>query len=189
MATNPMRTYSPDDLFDLPLPPGVAGFELVDGIPVEVTPVGLAHGVIAVEIGARIRDHLKKHHTAGRVGVEIGYVLGLARDPRRTRAPDVSFITNARLERCGESARGFVLGVPDLAVEVESAAHPRAMRQRVQDYLDAGTPLVWVIHTDTSSATVYHADGWVQVLHESDALDGEAVLPGLIIPLRELLAV
>src|SRR5688572_3496866 len=60
MATNPMPTYSPDDLFDLALPPGVIGFELVDGVPVEVTPVGYVHGVIAGEIYGRIRDHLKQ---------------------------------------------------------------------------------------------------------------------------------
>ena len=50
MATDPMPTYSPDDLFDLPLPPGVSGFELVDGVPVEVTPVGLDHGSLAIEM-------------------------------------------------------------------------------------------------------------------------------------------
>ncbi len=186
MATNPMPTYSPDDLFDLPLPPGVIGFELVDGVPVEVTPVGLAHGVIAGEIHGRIRDHLKQHGIGGRVGVEIGYVLGLPRDPRRTRAPDVSFVSDARLELSGRSARGFVLGFPDLAVEVESAERPKALQQRIQDYLDAGTPLVWVIHSETNAATVYHSDGSAQLLRESDALEGEDVLPGLRIPLNEL---
>ena len=186
MATNPMPTYSPDDLFDLPHPPGVIGYELVDGIPVEVTPVGLAHGVIAGEIHGRIRDHLKHHRVGGRVGVEIGYVLGLSRDPRRTRAPDVSFISNARLQRSGKSARGFVLGVPDLAVEVESAERPKKLQQRIQDYLDAGTPLVWVIHSETNAATVYRHDRSARLLVESDVLDGEDVLPGLQIPLREL---
>ena len=186
MATNPMPTYSPDDLFDLPLPPGVTGFELVDGIPVAVTPVGLAHGVIAGEISGRIRDHIKGHGVGGRVGVEIGYVLGLSRDPRRTRAPDVSFINNARLERSGKTPRGFVLGVPDLAVEVESVQRPKKLQQRIQDYLDAGTPLVWVIHSETSAATVYRHDGTAQLLRETDVLEGEDVLPGLQIPLREL---
>lgn len=186
MATKPMPTYSPDDLFDLPMPNGVTGYELVDGVPVEVTPVGLAHGVIVGEVLGRLREHVKRHQVRGRVGVEIGYVLGLARDPRRTRAPDVSFITSAHFESSGASARGFVLGVPDLAVEVESASRPRPIQQRIQDYLDAGTPLVWVIHTETRSATVYHTDGSARLLRESEVLDGEDTLPGLRIPLREL---
>jgi Uma2 family endonuclease len=186
MATNRMPTYSPDDLFDLPLGPSVIGYELVDGVPIEVTPVGLVHGVIAGEIYGRIRDHVKLHHVRGRVGVEIGYVLELARDPRRVRAPDVSFITNERLERSGESSTGFVLGFPDLAVEVVSAGSPPQLQQRIQDFLDAGTPLVWVIHAETRSATVYHADGSARLLRASDVLDGEDVLPGLQVPLREL---
>ncbi|MGH7467636.1 MAG: Uma2 family endonuclease, partial [Longimicrobiales bacterium] len=146
----------------------------------------LAHGVISITIAALIRDHVKRYQINGRVGVEIGYVLGLARDPRRTRAPDVSYITNARLERAGESATGFVLGAPDLAVEVESASRPGPLQQRIQDYLDAGTPLVWVIHVETRSATVYHTDGSARLLRESDVLDGEDVLPGLSIPLRDV---
>ena len=60
------------------------------------------------------------------------------------------------------------------------------MQQRIQDYLDAGTQLVWVIHLETTAATVYHADGSARLLRESDVLDGEDVLPGLKIPLREL---
>jgi Uma2 family endonuclease len=186
MATNPMPNYSPDDLFDLPLAPGVIGYELVAGVPVEVTPVGLVHGVVAGEVYGRLRDYVKLHHVRGRVGVEIGYVLGLARDPQRMRAPDVSFITNERLERSGESNVGFVLGSPDLAVEVVSTGSPPQLQQRIQDYLDAGTPLVWVIYAETRSATVYHADGSARLLRASDVLAGEDVLPGLQIALREL---
>ncbi len=174
--------------FDLPLPPGVIGFELVDGVPVEVTPVGLAHGVIAGEIYGRIRDHLKQHGFGGRAGVDIGYVLRLPRDPRRTRAPDVSFLAREHLKHSPKTARGFVIGFPDLAVEVESAQRPKALQQRIQDYLDAGTPLVWVIHSEMNSATVYHADGSARLLRESGSLDGEDLLPGLMIPLNELFA-
>jgi hypothetical protein len=43
-----------------------------------------------------------------------------------------------------------------------------------------------VIHSETNAATVYHLDGSARLLRESDALDGEYVLTGLIIPLREL---
>lgn len=87
MATHPMPIYSPDDLLDLPLPPGVIGFELVDGVPVEVTPVGPDHGSLASEIAGRLRAHVKQLHVAGRVYVEAGYVLGLRRDPQRLRGP------------------------------------------------------------------------------------------------------
>jgi Uma2 family endonuclease len=182
-----MPIYSPDDLFNLPLPPGVSGFELVDGIPVEVTPVGPDHGSLASEIAGRLRAHVKQQRIAGRVYVEAGYVLGLRRDPQRMRGPDVSFLSTDSLQRHGgKPARGFFRCAPDLAVEVESAERPKALQQRILDYLDAGTPLLWVIHSETNAATVYHPDGSARLLRETDSLDGEDVLPGLKIPLREL---
>ncbi|MGH7471804.1 MAG: hypothetical protein ACRENP_27960 [Longimicrobiales bacterium] len=49
-----------------------------------------------------------------------------------------------------------------------------------------GTPLVWVIHTETRSATVYHTAGSARLLRESDVVNGDDVLPGLSIPLREV---
>jgi Uma2 family endonuclease len=184
-----MRIYSPDDLSDLPHPPGVLGFELVDGVPVEVTPVGLDHGFLAAEIGGRLREFVKQQNIAGRVYLETGYVLGLPRDPQRLRGPDVSFLSSDRLQQlAGKPAQGFFRGAPNLAVEIESAERPKALQQRIQDYLDAGTPLVWVIHAETRAATVYRADGSARLLRESDTLDGEDVLPGLTIPLSELFA-
>ncbi|MGH7460522.1 MAG: Uma2 family endonuclease [Longimicrobiales bacterium] len=186
MATNPMPVYSADDVLHLPIPPGLAGYELVDGELEPVMPVGLNHGRIAGQLFTLLDAHVKQQHIRGRVYVEAGFVLGLRRDPQRLRGPDISFVSQTKLDRAGGEPKGFFHGIPDLAVEIESAERPRALQQRIQDYLDAGTPLVWVIHSETSAATVYHADGSARLLREADALDGEDVLPGLTIPLSQL---
>jgi Uma2 family endonuclease len=186
-ATKAMRIRWADDVLQLPLPPGVSGYELVDGEPVEVTPAGQRHGRLAVEIGARLLAHIRERPVRGMVYVEAGYVLGLRHDPERLRAPDVSFITHENLARCGgEPERGFLRGAPDLAVEVESPERPEALQQRIQDYLEAGTRLVWVIHSLARSATIYHADGSARLLLEHEVLDGEDVVRGLRVPLSEL---
>lgn len=186
MATNLMPIYSADDVLHLPIPPGLSGYELVDGQLEEVMPAGLNHGRIAIQLGTRLDAHVKKQRIAGRVYVEAGFVLGLRRDPQRLRGPDISFVSQAKLDQAGGEPKGFFHGVPDLAVEIESAERPKAMQQRIQDYLDAGTPLLWVVHSETNAATVYHPDGSARLLRETDSLDGEGVLPGLTIPLREL---
>jgi Uma2 family endonuclease len=187
MATKPMPIYSADDVLDLPIPPGILGYELVVGELVEVLPSGLLHGYLAGEVCARIHAHVRDRRIRGRTYIDAGYVLGLRRDPQRLRGPDVSFVSAERLRRYGgEPARGFLHGVPDLAVQIESAERPPARQQRIQDYLDAGTPLLWVIHSETNAATVYRPDGSARLLRETDSLDGEDVLPGLTIPLREL---
>jgi Uma2 family endonuclease len=182
-----MAIRSADDVLALPLPPGVSGYELVDGELQEVTPVGPRHGRIAGQVHAHLSAHVREHGVTGQVYIEAGYVLGLRRDPERLRAPDVSFVSAENLERHGgEPARGFFHLAPDLAVEVESPEGPRALQQRIRDYLEAGARLVWVIHSLTRQATVYRADGSTSRLQDQDQLDGEDVLPGLKIPLKEL---
>jgi Uma2 family endonuclease len=139
-----------------------------------------------VRLTVLLDPHVQQHRIAGVVQAEMGFVLGLRRDPQRLRAPDVSFVSQARIDEAGGEPRGFFHGAPDLAVEIESTERPRKLQQRIQDYFDAGTRLLWVIHSETNSATVYHTDGSARLQRESDVLDGEDVLPGLKIPLREL---
>jgi Uma2 family endonuclease len=186
MATNRMPTFSADDVLRMSIPPELSGYELVNGELEPVTPAGLLHGRIASRLAVRLEAHVRQQQTAGCVYVEAGFVLGLRRDPERLRGPDVSFVSQAQLDGAGGEPEGFFHGAPDLAVEIESAERQKAMQQRIQDYLDAGTPLLWVIHAETSSATVYHTDGSARLLREADLLDGGTVLPGLLIPLREL---
>lgn len=59
-------------------------------------------------------------------------------------------------------------------------------QQRVVDYLEAGVQLVWGIDPHSRSATVYHGDGSTRLLRDADALDGEDVVPGFVLPLAEL---
>lgn len=160
--------------------------ELVDGAVIEMAPVGGVHGELTLRIGRRLAEHVERHG-GGRVVVgEVGFVLHLPQDPERVRAPDVAFISTQRLPE-GQLPNTFVLGAPDLAVEVLSPSdNPVDVQQKVRDYLDAGSRLVWVVAPQAKTATVYRADGSARLLREQDALDGETVLPGLTIPLAEL---
>ena len=185
MATNPMRILSADEVLRIPVPDYLSGYELVDGELVPVMPVGLTHGHVAGEIFFRLKQHVKEQRIPGHVYVEVGFVLGLRRDPERLRGPDISFVRQETLERGGGKTTGFLRTAPDLAIEVESEERPR-IQQRVHDYMEAGTRLLWVIQSATHSATVYRADGSAQLLRESDVLAGEDMLPGLRIPLSEL---
>jgi Uma2 family endonuclease len=177
-----------DDLLDIPVPPHLRGFELVDGKLVDVTPVSFAHACLAAEIAAQLRNHAVEHHIPGYVGVEGGFVLRLPRDPERVRGPDVAWVSEANLRQHGGApARGFLRLVPDLVVEVDSPdRQPRVEQERIQNYLDVGVPLLWVVHTVSRSVTVYRPDGASRELYESDVLDGAEVLPGLRLALGKL---
>lgn len=187
MATRPMP-FTADQVLDIPVPDHLRGYELVDGELVEVSAASLPHGRLAAQIARHILNHLDESGTRGEVYVEGGYVLGLDRDPERARLPDVSYVSEETLRaRGGEPPRGWARFVPDLAVEVDSPGRRPAVEQlRIQDYLDAGVALLWVVHTEAASATVYHADGTARLLRATDVLDGEPVLPGFRLPLARL---
>lgn len=74
-----------------------------------------------------------------------------------------------------------------MAVEVLSPSdNPLEVQQKVRDYLEAGGRLVWVVAPEAKTVTVYRADGSARLLREQDQLDGEGVLPGLMIPLAQV---
>lgn len=187
MWTNPMR-LSADDVLAIEVPPHLRGYELVDGALVPVSLTSPLHGRVLVRITRFLDGWVESNHVPGRVYADVGYVLGLARDPERLRGPDASFVSGSSLRRQGgEPARGWFRLAPDLAVEIDSPdRRPRVERQRIRDYLDAGVRLLWVIHAATGCATVHRPDAPPRFLRPDDALSGEEVLPGLRVPLRDL---
>ena len=62
------------------------------------------------------------------------------------------------------------------------------VREKVLDWLAAGSRLVWVLDPERRTARVHRADGSESSLTEQDAFDGEDVLPGLRVSLAEVLA-
>lgn len=164
---------TPDDL--LALPDG-KGFELVDGQLVE-KPMGWIASRIAVRIAHLIELLCEKERLGWVFESECGYRC-FPDDPNKVRKPDVSFIRADRLPD-EHDPDGWLQVPPDLAVEVIS---PRDLvsdtNRKVQEYLDAGVRLVWVVDPGTRTAVVHRADGSVAKLRETDELDGEDVLPG-----------
>ena len=162
--------------------------ELVDGEVIEMAPVGGSHGEITGRFYRRIGDHADRQGSGKVVVGDVGFVLQLPNDPERVRAPDVGFIARHRLPE-GRLPEGFLVGAPDLAVEVLSPSdNPVDIAQKVRDYLEAGTRLVWVAAPAAKTVTVYRPDGSARLLREYESLDGEDVLPGLSIPLAEIFA-
>jgi len=185
MATAPATAvrYTAEDLWRWP-EDGLR-HELVRGEVVSMAPPGGEHGELAIRLGSALYTHVRAHRL-GAVATETGYIL--FRDPDTVRAPDVSFVVAERVPR-GRLPRGFVEGSPDLAVEVVSPSDSHSeMQERVQDYLRAGARQVWVVEPRTRSVTVYSPDGSARLLREEEALTGGDLLPGFVLPLRDLFA-
>ena len=108
--------------------------------------------------------------------------------PKHSRRPDGSVV---RLDRWAEFVRsqekadpGELGIVPDLAVEVVSPKDTAGeVAVKIEDYLAAGFPLIWLIHPEARVATVY-AGGVPRRVTERD----ELTLPGLLPAFRHALA-
>lgn len=52
------------------------------------------------------------------------------------------------------------------------------MREKILDYLNAGTQLVWTIYPNTREVIVHTPDGHAQVFTEQEKLEFPTIMPG-----------
>ena len=158
--------------------------ELIEGELVVMAPAGGRHGRIANTIAYFLTQVSRDRKWGTVFAAETGFLL--RRDPDTVRAPDVAFVSSERLGT-DEAPAGFLRMAPDLAVEVVSPSDSAAaVQSKVEDWLGAGTRLVWVVYPDTRSVTVYRSLNEAEVLSEPDALDGAPVLPDFALPVSDL---
>ncbi len=162
--------------------------ELVDGEVIHVSPTTMEHAVIVTRL-ARLVDEFVELHDLGIVATgDPGYVL--RRDPDLVRAPDVSFVAWESVPESGLPGRGFWEGWPTLAVEVVSPDdRATEIHAKVQQFLEAGTRLVWIVWPDQRSVTVYDATGGVRELGLETRLVGHDVMPGFDVRVGDLFEV
>ena len=155
--------------------------ELIHGEIVEKMPTE-EHGVVAGNAVFALRSYVQIHKS-GRVGVEVRHRIPA--DEWNSRMPDVSYSTVRR----ALVTKGSVPTMPDLAVEVQSPDDSiKAMREKAAYYLANGAKLVWLIYPRKRMIEIYSANGEIDMLHETDTLSGEAVLPGFTLPVADLFA-
>jgi Uma2 family endonuclease len=76
---------------------------------------------------------------------------------------------------------------PDLAVEILSPSNKAIeILDKVEDYLESGTRLVWVVEPRRRSVTVYRSRNEIRLLRENEELDGADVLPGFSIRVSDI---
>ncbi|MFM9961263.1 MAG: Uma2 family endonuclease [Planctomycetaceae bacterium] len=162
-------------------------YELVNGELVE-RPMGAESSWIASNLTWLFGCFYGRKRPGHFFTTDCGYQCFLD-DPGKVRKPDVSFVRFGRFPR-ERVPEGYVCIPPDLAVEVLSP-HDLADETdaKVEEYLDAGVPLVWVISPKSETVTVYRGDRSAVKLHEADELSGENVLPGFRCKVCDLFAI
>jgi Uma2 family endonuclease len=104
------------------------------------------------------------------------------------RSPDASWIEKARLEALdAEERQRFISLCPTFVIELRSPTDRlRYLQEKMQEYLDNGTRLGWLIDPQEKRVHVYSPHLPVVVLESPSQIAGEPVLPGFVLDLSEV---
>ncbi len=160
--------------------------ELVYGELRTMAPSGAEHGRRTNTVNWSLEQHVRENGLGVAYAAETGFLL--ARDPDLVRAPDAAFVSKERAEAAG-TVLGYWPGAPDLAVEVVSPNdRPAEVEEKVATWLAYGTRMVVVVYPGERRVRIHRPERPPHDLGETDAIDGEDVVPGWRLPLAELFA-
>jgi len=153
--------------------------ELNEGELIVIPPPRPGHGDCQLTLGSALREFVVSHGL-GKVYTESGYRL----TPHTVRGPDVSFVRTSRLQDPDE----YFDGAPDLAVEIVSLGDDASdLREKIKQYLDAGTSVVWVVYPRSRQIEIHTPDKTIRSLGVEDTLEAPELLPSFQLPVRAIL--
>ncbi|WP_293336646.1 Uma2 family endonuclease [Microcoleus sp. CAWBG58] len=159
-------------------------YELVNGELIDMGNSGAKHGyvcsILMILLGGYVR--LQK------LGAMFDSSTAFKMKSGNKRSPDVSFMAKERLQGLDDLPDGFLEGAPDLAVEILSPSNTvEEIHNKLVEYFDNGSRLVWVIHPKEQYVLVYRsAQEPDRLLKSADSLDGEDIVPGFTLAVAEL---
>lgn len=107
------------------------------------------------------------------------------------KSPDCGWISPERLARVSarEKENEFLKVMPDFIVEVRSKTDrlPKLRKKMENTWMKHGVRLAWLIDPFEENAYIYRENGEMEVVEgfEDKILSGEAVMPGMELPLGE----
>jgi Uma2 family endonuclease len=107
--------------------------------------------------------------------------------PDHGRKPDVAYV---RMDRVPGKRipKSDLYMAPDLVVEVLSPGNTGIeIEGKLDEYLAAGVPLVWIVNPEPRTIRVYRNDGTTRLFRAQDVIENEPLLPGLRLAVGELL--
>ena len=101
------------------------------------------------------------------------------------RSPDAAWV---RLDRwqalTPEQRRRFPPIAPDFVLELRSSTDDlETLQEKMQEYLDNGVVLGWLINPQDRQVEIYRLGQDVEVLESPEHLSGENILPGFVLDL------
>lgn len=159
-------------------------YELIEGEVRAMSPAGNKHGKIAMALGFRLAAFVQEHKLGAVYAAETGFLI--QQNPDTVRAPDVAFVTQARIDEVGP-VDGYWPGAPDIVAEVVSPNDRFSdTEQKALSWLKAGSKIVWVVDPAQAHVTEYRGVSEIRVLSSEENLTASQLLPGWEVKIAEL---
>jgi Uma2 family endonuclease len=159
--------------------------EVVNGELVMSPKNNFYHG----DICSQLLTAMSTFVSAKRLGAVLDSSTGFWMRNRNCRAPDISFVSRARLIELGfkRSTRAFFPGAPDLAVEILSPNNTRAeIDERLKDFFESGTRIAWIIDPESERVEVCRSLTRRNLIGSGGFIEGEDLLPAFRYPIANL---
>ncbi|MBN9519007.1 Uma2 family endonuclease [bacterium] len=158
-------------------------YELVRGEVSEVPPPTRLHGLCCWLVIKVLTEYVGRRGAGHLLTNDAGILV--EENPDTLRGADVIlFLRNPAPQ---DFAGQYVTDVPDLVVEIVSPSdRKKDINLRVNQYLDRGIPLVWLIDPDDRLVTVCRPRAFPKALDATEELTGSDVLPDFACPVRVL---
>lgn len=104
------------------------------------------------------------------------------------RAPDLAWVKKERWDSLTpEQKEKFIPLCPDFLIELLSPSDSlKKTQEKMQEYLDNGLRLGWLINRKTQQVEIYRQGQDVEILESPATLSGEDVLPGFVLNLQKI---
>src|SRR5918999_2956413 len=118
-------------------------------------------------------------------GVGFDSSTGFTLPNGATRSPDLAWVKRDRWEGLTpEQRKGFAPLCPDFVLELRSPSDSlEHVQAKMQEYLDNGTRLGWLIDPIEKKVYIYRPQAPVECLDYPPTLSGDPVLPGFVLEL------
>jgi len=160
-------------------------YEVIDGLPTEMTDMSVISSVLASRLATLL--NLFARDTIGEGHTDVLFKLPTPAD--RNRRPDVAFVpfTVWPRNRPLPNTNAWI-ALPALCVEVVSPTDlAEEVMTKVTEYLTAGVELVWVIYPMLQVVIAFDSPTSAKVYGRTDPVPADPVVPGFTFTLAELI--
>lgn len=121
-------------------------------------------------------------------GIAFDSSTGFTLPDSSVLSPDASWVRREKWDALSEGEQeGFAPLCPDFVIELRSRWQTlKAQQQKMQEYLNNGTQLGWLIDPPGRQVYSYRPGEEVEVLTDAATVSADPILPGFVLHLAEL---